>query len=92
MEKEANQLYRRPQMTGQARDEEDNQLYQRPQMTGQARDEEENVRIVFKCLMYGRFILRLVLFLYLFLYLLCHCVALLDVNTTEQSFTSYFSV
>ena len=41
MEKEANQLYRRPQMTGQARDEEDNQLYRRPQMTGQARDEEE---------------------------------------------------
>ena len=28
MEKEANQLYRRPQMTGQARDEEEDKLYQ----------------------------------------------------------------
>ena len=29
MEEDANQLYRRPQMTGQARDEEANQLYRR---------------------------------------------------------------
>ena len=39
-EEEDKQLYRRPQMTGQAR-EEDKQLYRRPQMTGQARDEED---------------------------------------------------
>ena len=41
MEEEANQLYRRPQMTRQARDEGANHLYRRPQMTGQARGDEE---------------------------------------------------